>query len=219
MREERLERLRELRIGLPDPANPSIEDRARQALAYVLDRILEARGATAVVVPPDPRGCPNCGQPTSSTKTPYCGEVCRETAGFVRQFRTGLTHGWMFDADRQVAMGQVLWHVLGGGRPLRQQIAPVKAREKVLKREHGRCEACGAPATTVDHVGSGCNRPINLRAVCDACCADRPFGDPKVIEDAAATILDIAARIGSGEPIRCCDDAGTWDWRAYLAKR
>jgi len=219
MREERLERLRELRIGLPDSANPSIEDRARQALAHILDLILEGRGEAAVVIQPDPRSCPNCGKPTPSTKTPYCGEVCREMAGFVRQFRTGLIQGWMFDADRQVAMGQVLWHALGGGRPLRQEIAPVKAREKALKRERGLCEACGAPATTVDHVGSGCNRPINLRAVCDVCCTDRPFGDPMVLEAALPSILDIAARIGSEEPIRCCDDAGIWDWRAYLAKR
>jgi hypothetical protein len=142
-------------------------------------------------------------------------------AGFVRQFRTGLVEGWIFDHAKQVALGQVLWHVLGGGRPLRCEIAPPKAREKAIQRENRLCQACGAPATTVDHSGSGCNRPSNLRAVCDACCEDRAFGDPLIAEreEFKSTIEELASRIASPKPLRVCDDAATWDWRNYLKSR
>jgi len=205
-----------------DTVNEDIELQARATLGYVIDPIVAEQpdpdiGPRAV----DPCTCPNCGLPETSKRSPYCGENCRETAGFVRQFRSGLEQGWIFDAQKQVALGQVLWHVLGGGRPLRQQISPAKARQTALKREGGRCQVCGAPATTVDHIGSGCNRPINLRAVCDACCLDRPFGDPRVVEQEtfSALTLAFAERIGSPIALRCCDDGGTWDWRAYLAKR
>jgi hypothetical protein len=142
-------------------------------------------------------------------------------AGFVRQFRSGLAEGWIFNLEKQVALGQVLWHFLGGGRPLRREIAPAKARERAIAREDARRQVCGAPATTVDHRGSGCNRPSNLRAVCDACCEDIAFGDPKVTEREGfrRMVEGIAARIGSPAPLRICDDAAAWDWREYLRAR
>jgi len=142
-------------------------------------------------------------------------------AGFVRQFRTGLVEEWLLLPEKQVALGQVLWHVLGGGRPLRLAISPERSRRKALEKAEGLCAACGAPATTVDHIGSGCNRTSNLRAVCDDCCTDRPFADPRVLQQPGYSnmLTDIACRIQSSEPLRCCDDAGTWDWRTYLKLR
>ncbi|MDQ2987293.1 MAG: hypothetical protein M3R13_11365 [Armatimonadota bacterium] len=50
--------------------------------------------------------------------------------------------------------GQTFWFLIGGGRPLRVSIAPPSAMKQVFKRTDGKCEACGAPATTIDNVGS-----------------------------------------------------------------
>jgi hypothetical protein len=154
-------------------------------------------------------------------RSPYCSESCREIAGFVRQFRTGLQLGWILEHDKQVALGQVLWHALGGGRPLRVAISPPKAIEKAIKRDQGLCQVCGEPATTVDHVGSGCNRPSNLRAVCAVCCTDRAFGDPAVTGRPAFASLtqEIGQRVTSEIPLLDCDDGENWDWRAYLGAR
>jgi hypothetical protein len=207
--------LERLRGDLTALGGEDIDAQARRVLQYVLNESL------AVEVVADPSACPNCGATCGSTRSPYCGEHCREMAGFVRQFRTGLIEGWIFDPEKQVALGQVLWHLLGGGRPLRREIAPAKARERALTREEGRCQVCGVAATTVDHVGSGCNRPSNLRAVCDACCEDRAFGDPKVTEreEFRRTVEELAGRIGSLQSLRVCDDAETWDWREFLRAR
>jgi len=191
-----------------------IEAQAQSVLALVLGPVAAGR-----VVHLDPGTCPNCGALVESTKSPYCGEGCREAAGFVRQFRTGLKLGWIFEKDKQIALGQVLWHVLGGGRPLRREISPAKARQKAIQREGGKCQVCGGQATTVDHVGSGCNRPINLRAVCEECCQDRPFFDAKVLEASSESVVDLSSRIQSIQPLRCCDDADTWDWRGYVKLR
>ena len=211
----------ELPVLPVDSSTTSIEDQARAVLACVVDPIIEKQLGVENAAVVDPTTCPNCGFPVQSTRTPYCSEPCREMAGFVRQFRTGLKLGWILEAEKQVALGQVLWHVLGGGRPLRQQIAPLRARQTALKREEERCQVCGSAATTVDHIGSGCNRPINLRAVCEECCQDHPFGDPRILvqPEVKQTVLEIARRIGSPEPIRCCDDAESWDWRSYLRQR
>lgn len=190
-------------------------------LACLIERAFNLADKPPTPVEPQPATCPNCDAPCSSTRSPYCGDECRETAGFVRQVRAGIGDGSILAKDRQVALGQVLWHVLGGGRPLRRSIAPARSLKVALAREGGRCQACGASATTIDHIGSGCNRPINLRAVCDDCCLDRPFGEPLVTSRPgyAALFDSLALRIGSPGPLRCCDDAGSWDWRSYVRAR
>lgn len=139
----------------------------------------------------------------------------------MRQLRAALAGGALEDEERQAALGQTLWHVLGGGYPRRKALIPEKAVQKVIEREGGKCEACGAPATTVDHARTACNRPINLRAVCAACCATRPFGDPALVgrPKYRARIEALARRVGCVDALRPCDDADVWDWRDYLRKR
>lgn len=124
-----------------------IDEQARSAL-----RLLStpSEGSRASF---DPARCPNCDAPCDSLRTPYCGDGCREQAAFVRQMRAALDSGAIADPERQVALGQKLWHLLGGGRPLRLHIAPPGAIRQAIAREGGRCQACGAPATTVDHHG------------------------------------------------------------------
>lgn len=191
-------------------------DQARAVLALVLrtPQFVEPK-------PTNPLLCPNCDAPTPSTRSPYCGEACREQSSFVRQMREGLRLGWLADEEKQLALGQVLWHVLDGGRPFRQSIILESSKKRALKRTDGKCEHCGAPAVAFDHSGSGCNRDINLRPVCAACSETIPFGDPTHLAKpgVCARLQDLADRIGAEVAVRCCDDAATWDWRAYLRQR
>lgn len=126
---------------------------ARAVLRLVVDRAL---GWARTRAPVD-RGsaCPNCGGPASSTRSPYCCDFCREEAAFVRQFRTSRAQGTLAETEKQERLGQALWHLLGGGYPHRLPLIPPSARKQALKRTGGRCEGCGAAATTFDHVGSG----------------------------------------------------------------
>lgn len=219
MHREALERLAK---ELPAKLSPdqTIEDQARAVLGEFIRQVLQNESVIEAR-PDDPTTCPNCGATTDSTRSPYCGDECREISGFVRQVRAGLAEETIFNQDRQVAFGQILWYLLGGGRPLRRHITPERAKLQVLKRENNICQGCGGEATTIDHLGTGCNRPINLRAVCEACCRDREFGTPEVVQrpSYAALQRELLARIGSGEPQRLCDDATTWDWRAYVNVR
>jgi hypothetical protein len=66
-----------------------------------------------------------------------------------------LATGALSDLDRQVAMGQKLWHLLGGGYPLRVSLVGQKDLDKFLLKSGGLCAECGNPATTYDHLGSG----------------------------------------------------------------
>ena len=141
----------------PASAGSAGEDqnlRARAMLSLVVDRVL----ANSTQVPPierNPSTCPNCATPTVLQRTPYCSDACREEAGFVRQFRSQLAEGRLFEEERQVALGQVLWHLLGAGYPLRQSLITPGGEARVFKREEGKCELCGAPASRIDHTGSG----------------------------------------------------------------
>lgn len=194
----------------------AIEDQARSVL-----RLLDHPRTSGTHIPADPLACPNCGKRVESLRSPYCGEVCKEIAGFVRQYRSFLRDGHRDDRDRQIALGQTLWHLLGGGRPLRRAMIPTRDVDKVVRREGGLCQQCGKDATTVDHALTGCNRIINLRAVCDDCNRDRPFFAPETMErpEFNQLLAEIAGRIRAVDAVRCCDDAETWDWRYFLAER
>ncbi|MCW5935750.1 MAG: hypothetical protein KIT11_00390 [Fimbriimonadaceae bacterium] len=121
----------------------------------VLWLLLEAAPGAGVPFSPEPTACPNCAAPCLSSRSPYCSEGCKEEAAFVRQLRSAIASGAVRDPERQAALGQKLWHLLGGGYPRRLAIAPPRAIAQAIKREDGKCQVCGAAATTVDHTGSG----------------------------------------------------------------
>jgi len=114
-----------------------------------------AAGTEARASATNPRTCPNCGAPASSERTPYCTPKCKETAAFVRQFRSALADGSIFDPERLANFGEKWWSLQGGGFPRRQLMVPAKTIAKVIERAGGKCEICGAPATEIDHTGSG----------------------------------------------------------------
>lgn len=129
--------------------DPSLEAEAQLALL-----LLRAPGSLEPSWH-EPGECPNCGAPCRDRRSPYCGDACREEAAFVRQLRDAVATGKIADPERRLALGQKLWHVLGGGRPYRQSLIPASAKRQVLKRSGGNCEVCGKPAETFDHTGSG----------------------------------------------------------------
>lgn len=152
------EQLTKLQSLLPAPSerlNPANVDRqARAVLATFLNLVQQAMPGTPLAT--DPSTCPNCGTPTESKRSPYCSEACREESAFVRQLRAAIESGKIEDEERQASIGQNLWHLLGGGFPRRQKLVDQKARARFFRsRNEGRCEICGAPATTFDHTGSG----------------------------------------------------------------
>ena len=212
---------RRLQSSLPEIGSGDIADNARASLRYIVEPIAADAVAISQAQDIDPLTCPNCGCPIELTRSPYCSVLCKESSAFVRQFRAGIVDGTVFDHERQIAFGQNLWFLLGGGRPLRQFLIPPKTRLQVFERSDYKCTLCGAEATEIDHIGTGCNRSINLRAVCEACCRAKPFGDLRVTDTAEFIERreEFAARIGGDAPIKCCDDAASWDWRSYVDQR
>ena len=135
-------------------ASDDTDEQIRAVLSPLIERV--TRGSPqSKPVPEDPATCPNCVVAVTSSKTPYCSAHCRNMAAFIRQFRSSVADGSIFEAERQMGMGQALWAVQGGGYPRRQQLIPAKVLAKVIEREGGKCAVCGAPATEIDHTGSG----------------------------------------------------------------
>ncbi|MBS1713743.1 MAG: hypothetical protein JST30_05340 [Armatimonadetes bacterium] len=139
---------------LPE-AGPGADAELR--IRAVLRPLVEAAVASDEVGPiATERGaCPNCGTAHRAERTPYCSPECRDSAAFVRQFRQSVTDGTLSDPERQAGMGQALWAVQGGGYPRRQAMVPDRVVAQVIARHEGKCSVCGAPATGVDHTGSG----------------------------------------------------------------
>jgi hypothetical protein len=197
----------------------SQEDRARSVLNLLIDHILNSEQAGKLNS--DPLFCPNCDGPVESLSGHYCSESCRDQAAFVRQFRAAVGSGSILTPEKQVVFGERLWWLLGGGLPLRESRIPVSAKRQVAKRSGGKCETCGADMTTVENFGSGCNRPLHLRAVCAECSQTKPIGDFEFGRSARVVELlsEFARRIGSVRAIRECDDPVGWDWRGFMARR
>ncbi len=147
------EALGRLARSLPPPGE-DVSQQARSVLIHLV-RSINTKVPEAPIIDQDPSTCPNCGVHIQSARSPYCSARCREVAGFIRRFRSGLEDGSIFDEERQVALGQAMWHLLGGGRPLREHLILERTRAQVMKRDEGRCQVCGAAATTIDHTGSG----------------------------------------------------------------
>ena len=130
-----------------------VEVQTRAVLKLLIER--HSIAAWFEPVSTDHLNCPNCSIPVQSNRSPYCSDTCREQSAFVRQFRSAVLDGKIQDPERQGALGQKLWFVLGGGYPRRDVLVPARVRLKVIEREGGKCEQCGAKATTIDHSGSG----------------------------------------------------------------
>ena len=152
------DRLQALATGMAsdgaDLRAQKVDDQARGALRCLVERavqIAEFPGPIAF----EQRRCPNCGGSTSSTRSPYCSESCRCEAAFVRQFRAAVGDDKGLDSARQIALGENLWMILGGLYPRRQALVLDRVMKRVNKRSNGLCEVCLAPASTVDHIGSG----------------------------------------------------------------
>jgi hypothetical protein len=196
----------------------SVEDQARR----VLHLLTEAGWPTeAELQLSNPHLCPNCDGSIDKPSSPYCSDACRDRTAFVRQFRAAVASGTILEAEKQIVFGERLWWLLGGGLPMRDSRIPESAKRQVIKRSQGKCEFCGDGMSTIENFGSGCNRPLHLRAVCAACSRTKPFGDLEFIQTPAVVEIlnNLRQRVNASSPLRPCDDPVTWDWRAYVARR
>jgi len=157
--EAEISALEKLKGSLPSSSEMAVGDdldlRARAVLTLLMNRLEQGNLAALKPIGQDPRLCPNCGEEVASKSSPYCGDCCRGHAAFVRQMRDSIANDSILDEHRQTMKGEVLWRLLGGGLPRRLSLVPEKARERVFKREEGKCEVCGAPSVTIDNTGSG----------------------------------------------------------------
>lgn len=194
----------------------SSEDMERRAAAVLAWALENAEDANWEFPEADPLGCPNCGASVDRPRSPYCSDRCREIAGWVRQVRRLIAEDHAPDLARAAVLGQTLWALLGGGYPGRVAILPARSIQRVIARNEGKCESCSQPATTVDHIGTACNREFNLRPVCSGCSRTRPFGDPELTS--RAHFAEWQVRAVSQEPLRICDADG-WNWRELVLLR
>ena len=210
----------QMKASLPPSghAGLSVEDQARS----MIHLLTEAGWPTeAELQLSNPHLCPNCVGPVDKPSSPYCSETCRDRAAFVRQFRAAVASGTILEAEKQIVFGERLWWLLGGGLPMRDSRIPESAKRQVIKRSQGRCEFCTREMTAIENFGSGCNRPLHLRAVCLNCSRAKPSGDAEFSQSPAAQeiLTDICRRINAQVPLRPCDDPVNWDWRAFVALR
>jgi hypothetical protein len=147
----------ELRLVLPPASilseSEDIEIQTRAVLSLLYETGIPSKPFEKILV--NPNTCPNCDRHIETSRSPYCCEECREKSALVRQFRAGVQQRTILDLDRQAALGQKLWYVLGGGYPGREALVPERVKLKVIEREGNKCQQCGAKATTIDHSGSG----------------------------------------------------------------
>lgn len=205
-------------------ASHSVAGAAMDELAAAVLRLLwdsPERGSSSPDQLPSESTCPDCGTGCSSESSPYCSDRCRERAAFVRQARRLIHSSVELSHEKRLSLGQALWHLLGGGYPARVALVPATSVSRVIERADGKCEVCGGQAITVDHIATGCNRTINLRAVCSGCSRTKPFMDPVLLAmpEVERSLAEIALRTRSSFPLRQCDDPESWDWRAFIRRR
>lgn len=150
----RARQLEEAREALPVQQDAGDHDELTRALLrFVLRPSLASSSSVPVV--PDPRLCPNCDAPCSGTRSPYCSVFCKEQSALIRQMRAALENGNILLVERQIGLGEALWHLQGGGFPRRQALVTPKSLVKIIERDGGLCFSCGKPAVNVAHIGSG----------------------------------------------------------------
>lgn len=138
--------------GLPKwVEGQSQEEAARATVRWLLS---SPQGPLQARFGPSDR-CPNCVDRLGQRRSPYCGAGCKEESAFVRQFRASLLSSEIENPDRQIALGQKLWHLIGGGYPLRVSLVSQSDMNRFIAKSGGLCADCGNPATTFDHLGSG----------------------------------------------------------------
>lgn len=189
------------------------DHRARAVLAWALSPEPNLEWAVPLA---SPLSCPNCGGFVERPRSPYCSDRCREIAGWVRQVRRLQAEKGPPEPERAAILGQTLWALVGGRYPGRVAVLPARSIQRVLARYDGKCEFCPAPASTVDHIRTACNREINLRPVCDECTRTKPFGHPGLV--AEAEITELKVRVHAPAPLRTCD-ADDWNWRELISLR
>jgi 5-methylcytosine-specific restriction endonuclease McrA len=168
-------------------------------------------------VPANEAPCVNCDRPFPPRRSLfYCSELCDQEAGYVRYHRRVLRDGRISRPDVREALEIRLAHLLNGGYPERQRHLSAELRAAIFERDGGRCRACGAPATDIDHIGHGpngnVNHPDNLQALCAGCHRRKTLAaleivtvdsDPELYAHLTAKAADLTRRRPDDWPLGC----------------
>lgn len=120
--------------------------------------------------------CANCFAPLGlASQSLYCDEWCREVAVLVRYAR-GVWRDPLRsdDVDVQEAIGIRVALALRGGYAALDRKLSAAVREEVIRRDGGRCQACGEPGAEIDHIDGSSSALRNLQLLCHAC---HPHGE------------------------------------------
>ena len=170
--------------------------------------------------------CLNCDRALDEDHPLFCSDRCREIAKAVRYGRAVNADG-RIDRDPTVeeALKIKIAIAVGGGYPTKQRALTKYQRRVIFERDAQKCQACGAKATEIDHIGAGIdeniNHPDNLQALCSECHRDktrsgfRPANETEIVE-----LISIQERIHSPECLRKCD-IPDWKegWRGLRSER
>lgn len=173
------------------------------------------------------RDCLNCGAQTSSRRSLYCGERCRQIAELVRYARRKVADGTY---DRPDILEAIISRqtILASGEfyDKRGREVSDEVRAEMMSRANGHCEKCGrlfeADGTarfTVQHTATSggwkleawchrCNMDDRIGRVADAFC-ERLLNDDLSAKP-SGFFSDFNARVFSPEPMRLCDDHANW---------
>lgn len=157
--------------------------------------------------------CVNCDQPISLTTQVrlFCSEVCGDEARFVRYVRRCTGDGRIKRPDVREAIKIKFAHILSGGYPAKERRLSKSQREAVFSRDEWRCQECGQPGTTIDHVSGSSNEIENLRLLCRACHNKKTAsGFVEIAPEQKEQVKRLRSRTQTKVPQRSCDDEQQW---------
>jgi 5-methylcytosine-specific restriction endonuclease McrA len=164
-----------------------------------------------------PDHCANCDVALpSSILGLYCSELCKQTAEWVRYARRVMRDGRAKDDEVRYALRIRRAHILAGGYAKDERRLDPEIRRAVVKRDNGRCQACGAEGTEIDHIAGDSGDLANLQLLCHAC--HRSKHEEMLVPSTPEKVLEAQAlwsRVEVTPPRRLCDDESSWQPQQY----
>ena len=164
-------------------------------------------------LPPVWLPCVNCDELMSLLTRPrlFCSESCADEARFVRYVRRCRRDGRIKRPDVLEAIRIKLALVLADGYQAKERRLSGSQREAVIRRDGGRCQECGEPGSTIDHVSGSSNEMDNLRLLCTPCHNKKTisaFIETTPAQNEQRRLL--RSRVEASLPQRGCDDEQEW---------
>lgn len=185
-----------------------------------------------LVKTPEPRyfaadHCANCLTPlTEDIIGLWCSSWCNDVNAKVRYWRKVERDGRIEDPMiRDQLRVNLAFLLIGGYKALGRRPSPA-VRKQVIKRDNGRCQSCGKPATDLDHINGNSDDPSNLQMLCKSCHRDKTFAALTAagevdMESRALLIALAVSRVNPDQPRLLADDETQWEdiWSDLKAER